>query len=81
MPLFAQMRLLKKEYMKSVSIGFFRDDGDFQLLATLNNNDGYLFDNEFIDLYNYVAIRLANKVEQTNVLIFEREDAPDYVTI
>jgi hypothetical protein len=26
--------------MKTVSIGYFRDDGDFALLATLNNNDG-----------------------------------------
>ena len=26
--------------MKCVSIGYFRDDGDFALLATLNNNDG-----------------------------------------
>ncbi|MCA3176429.1 MAG: hypothetical protein ING36_13005 [Burkholderiales bacterium] len=27
---------------KTVSIGFHRDDGDFQLLATLNNNDDLL---------------------------------------
>jgi hypothetical protein len=34
--------------MKCVSIGYFRDDGDFALLATLNNNDGDIQVFEFI---------------------------------
>ena len=28
--------------MQTVSIGYFRADGDFALLATLNNNDNWI---------------------------------------
>ena len=39
--------------MNSVSIGYLREDGDFAILATLNNNDGYLLSNEFSALIKY----------------------------
>ena len=64
--------------MKCVSIGYFRDDGDFALLATLNNNDGDIRVFEFIveDLKRNIS--LSTSIE---CIVLEREDAPDYVTI
>jgi hypothetical protein len=64
--------------MKTVSIGYFRDDGDFALLATLNNNDGDIQVFEFIveDLRRNIS--LSTGIE---CIVLEREDAPDYVTI
>ena len=64
--------------MKTVSIGYFRDDGDFALLATLNNNDGD------IRLFEFMAEDLRRDISQStgiDCIILEREDAPDFVTI
>ena len=36
--------------MKTVTIGYTRDDGDFAVLATLNNNDGGMPDEQFSEL-------------------------------
>lgn len=72
---------------KTVSIGFLRGDGDIQVLATLNNNDELMsqwqFD-ELIDSTVYyfnenLAKNLAGNLAK-NVIIFWRQDAPDYVT-
>ena len=66
--------------MKTVSIGFYREDGDFAVLATLNNNDGHLDEDAFMALVGEVASTLCNKlVCQIDVL--ERQDTPDYVTV
>jgi hypothetical protein len=66
--------------MKTVSIGFFREDGDFAILATLNNNDGYLTEEAFGVMVGEVASTLCSKlVCQIDVL--ERQDTPDYVTL
>lgn len=67
--------------MNSVSIGYFREDGDFAILATLNNNDGYLLSNEFNDLVKLITISLSNKIENINIVALNREDAPDYVGV
>jgi hypothetical protein len=66
--------------MKTVSIGFFREDGDFAILATMNNNDGHMSEIEFMALVGEVASTFCSElVCQINVL--ERQDAPDYVTL
>lgn len=66
--------------MKTVSIGIMRDDGDFAILATLNNNDGYLTQREFDrlveDTVNYLNERITDVVQY-----IERQDTPDYVSI
>jgi hypothetical protein len=64
--------------MKTVSIGYFRDDGDFALLATLNNNDGDIKHFNFLIADIKAMISDCSNIE---CIALEREDAPDYVTI
>jgi len=67
--------------MKTVSIGFMREDGDLALFATLNNLDEYMSQDEFIKLIDSVASELCRATKRNDVVVLEREDAPDYVTI
>jgi hypothetical protein len=67
--------------MKTVSIGFMREDGDLALFATLNNLDEYMNQDEFIKLVDSVAFELCRATKRNDVVVLEREDAPDYVTI
>jgi hypothetical protein len=66
--------------MKTVSIGFTRDDGDFALFATLNNLDEYFNSYDFKELIHAVASEL-QAATKMKVEILEREDAPSYVTL
>jgi hypothetical protein len=68
--------------MTTYSIGFMRDDGDFQLLATLNNNDGLMTSEQFEALKESLIVQLYNRlgVEQC-IVCLKRQDAPDYVAI
>jgi len=66
--------------MKTVSIGFTRDDGDFALFATLNNLDEYFNSYDFKELVHAVASELQVATNR-KVEILEREDAPSYVTL
>lgn len=65
----------------TVSIGFHREDGDFQLLATLNNNDGLFGDSSFDDLIKSVTFSMETRLHPTPIVVIERQDAPDYITI
>jgi hypothetical protein len=67
--------------MKTVSIGFHREDGDLALVATLNNLDEHMSDDEFKTLVKAVAAYIELMSKRNDVVILEREDAPDYVTI
>jgi hypothetical protein len=67
--------------MKTVSIGFIREDGDLALFATLNNFDEYMNQDEFMKLVDSIASELCRTTKRNDVVILEREDAPDYVTI
>lgn len=68
--------------MKTVSIGYHRDDGDFAVLATLNNNDELIGANVFAQLAGHLRFLLSYELEGDLVLeIVERQDAPDYVTL
>ena len=66
--------------MKTVSIGFTRDDGDFALFATLNNLDEYFNSYDFKELIHAVASEL-QATTKMKVEILEREDAPSYVIL
>jgi hypothetical protein len=66
--------------MKTISIGFTRDDGDFALFATLNNLDEYFNSYDFKELIHAVASEL-QAATNMKVEILEREDAPSYVTL
>lgn len=67
--------------MKTVSIGFMRDDGDLALFATLNNLDEHMSDGDFNELINGVKGYLELTSKRNDVVVLEREDAPDYVTM
>jgi hypothetical protein len=65
--------------MKTVTIGFVREDGDIQVLATLNNNDDST-DPVHFKLLTEVTRFQWQRLSGENVEVFERQDAPDYVT-
>ena len=84
----AQMK--HKQHAKTVSIGFPRDDGDFQLLATLNNNDEFLSGADFEELVISTVLRLGKSSGECVVALLDedgcgywsyRQDAPDYVAM
>ena len=67
---------------KTVSIGYYREDGDFAILATLNNNDNNLPDGEFNKLIKLVESEYVEKLYYTHdIMVLERQDTPDYVEI
>jgi len=66
--------------MKTVSIGFFREDGDFAILATLNNNDGYLTEEAFSAMVEVTRLAFQQFAE-VDMEALERQDTPDYVTV
>jgi len=66
--------------MKTVSIGTMRDDGDFAIIATLNNNDEHMTDKDFDELKMALVLTIANYTDK-QIMVLERQDAPDYVTI
>jgi len=66
--------------MTNASIGFTRDDGDFAILATLNNNDGHLSDELFGQLVRELTQTLALYTEQPMTAL-NRQDTPDYIQL
>jgi len=65
--------------MYVASIGFVREDGDFELLATLNNSAGHLPTEVFDGLVEKTVGLFRS--EGIEVEALEREDAPDVVSI
>lgn len=65
---------------RTVSIGFMREDGDFAILATLNNEDKHLSHEDFNELVAYVASTLCRKLV-CQIEVIEREDTPSYVNL
>jgi hypothetical protein len=57
-----------------------RDDGDFQLIATLNNNDGFLGNFREAALASELLQQLQSHFDEKLELL-KRQDAPDYITI
>jgi len=72
--------------MKTVSIGYTRDDGDFRILATINNNDEEFTSHEFAAIVADIAKLLqdTHRDDMGEIPMLEtvaRQDAPDYVTL
>jgi hypothetical protein len=70
--------------LSTAAIGFHRDDGDFQLLATLNNNDELIAPDQFADIVHFVRDQLQTALSaqgEYTLAVLERQDAPDYVTL
>lgn len=66
--------------MQTVSIGFDREDGDFQILATLNNNDELISPYMFEAMACYINAMISHRAEK-DCRIIERQDTPDYITL
>lgn len=65
----------------SVTIGYIREDGDIDVLATMNNMDGLLDADVFDGMVE--AVRQGIELELTgdyNLEVFYREDTPQTVT-
>jgi hypothetical protein len=60
------------------SLGIERDDGDFHILATLNNNDGLIGKSTYADIVNLVKERLSYETGE-KVIALNRQDTPDYI--
>jgi hypothetical protein len=69
--------------MNTVSIGYYREDGDFAVLATLNNNDGIYTPETFNKLIKNIFNELFVEcnIQYPDLIVLERQDAPDYVHI
>ena len=73
--------------MKTVSIGYLREDGDFAILATLNNNDDHYSEEGFDNLVKGVLKQMESLLEVKilsndygdELLVLNRQDTPDYV--
>ena len=67
----------------SYSIGFMREDGDFQILVTLSNSDETMSSEEFHHLFQSTVDMLNDLHKDADLVIqaLEREDTPNYVTL
>lgn len=63
---------------QSLTFGFVREDGDLQALATVNNLDGHLKDDDFTEFAALIQSFLSSR-GHVPVQAFAREDVPDYV--
>ena len=72
----------ERQNMKTVSIGFTREDGDFELLATMNNTGDVMTDGEFMCLVNSTRSNMELMMGAASRLeVLERADAPDVVSL
>jgi hypothetical protein len=62
------------------SIGIERDDGDFHILATLNNMDELVSTEDFEALLKS-TVEFLQKATDEPILALQRQDAPDYVNL
>jgi hypothetical protein len=67
--------------MTTYTIGYHRDDGDFAILVTLNNNDGHMGHSTFADLVERTRAQIASFMQPTPIVSIERQDAPDYIDL
>lgn len=63
------------------SIGYMREDGDFQLLVTVNDNDGVVPIARLRLIAFEVKRMLQEKLPDVKIISLNRQDAPDYVCI
>lgn len=66
----------------TLSIGYERDDGDFRVLATMNNNDNEFTPKQWEKIVAKLMKGLyAYAPEGVTLQVLWREDAPDYVEL
>lgn len=64
--------------MNTATIGFLREDGDFAILATLNNNDEHMSPEQFQAIARTLCEQLAAATGNA-IQALHRQDAPDYI--
>ena len=62
-----------------ITIGYMRDDGDLQILATLNNVDEVIPHGAYLNLARTLCVVLEGTGE--NIIALNRWDTPDYITL
>ena len=62
------------------SIGLERDDGDFHILATLNNMDGLVSVEDFEALLKS-TVEFLEKATDERIVAYQRQDTPDYINL
>ena len=67
--------------MTTYTIGYHREDGDFAILVTLNNNDGHMGQGAFLGLVEEVRNQINSLMPYTPIVSIERQDAPDYIDL
>ena len=65
--------------MTCYSIGFYKEDGDFAILATLNNNNGHYSKSRINGIVKNMLKEL--EVDGENIIALERQDCEDCITI
>ena len=77
----AQQRLPREGQLPTcASVGIEREDGDFAILGTVNNTDKLMNPEDFLTIVRTLARDIAAATAEP-VRAFERQDAPDYVTL
>lgn len=66
--------------MKAATLGFTREDGDFEVLATLTNTADHYEAARFLVLVQATAETIAAALGHA-VEILEREDAPEVISL
>ncbi len=67
--------------MKYATIGFVRDDGDFEVLAALNNGSDAISDEVFTALTMHLVSILRTETEDDTIHAMYRQDIPDVVQL
>jgi hypothetical protein len=67
--------------MNYVTIGFTREDGDFEVLATLNNGSETIPQPVFNALITHLTQIFRNEYEDGTIHPLYRQDAPDVVQL
>jgi hypothetical protein len=62
-----------------ITIGYMRDDGDLQVLATLNNVDEVIPHDVYLNLARTLCVVLEGTGEK--IIAVNRWDTPDYVNL
>ncbi len=62
-----------------ITIGYMRDDGDLQVLATLNNVDEVIPHDVYLNLARTLCVVLEGTREK--IIAVNRWDTPDYVNL
>jgi hypothetical protein len=69
---------MKSEYY---SIGFLRDDYDFEIMATLNNGGGVMGNSDFAILLENTLKTCQSIAVGENVVALPRQDTPDLINL